>query len=511
MATSTSSPEPTPGSSAAIPSYESVPTADVGVAGGWIGLSGLAAAGMALGAAAAFTVNTPVAIVAGVCAGAGTLLTTVLAKRKLLIEGQDLVQRGFLGEKRIRFSDIDDVRFALAQHTVDVASTLQVRGAGEKISFNLFSAERAAAIGRYVLQQRAPDMVKDISARLRRGETIMWGKLVLNQSGMTLKGKQVAWTEVARIDRAPNFFRVFPVDRPNGVLKLNGRHMNIPLLATLVTQMSGGVTERRKGGEHVEGFADRHHQLGAVVCGRARRPGVEKALLAATVATAAGAAAAMVGLGLSVGVGVGLAALVPLGLWQFRKRQSMAIYDRGIIGGNGTELSFNDITSITRQVVDRYYNGAYIGRTTTVKVRGTGGQSIGFGGGGEENEGLADALIQRLVPKLTERLWHDLQRGGELKVGKIVATRDGLSRGKVLVRWPDIGAVDVQGGDLHVWAAAVGKPLMSVSMGEPNALVLVEMIQAMVNGQVPGKIADAVVETGEQQDHGQEHEQEYAS
>ena len=466
-----------PSSSAHIPAVEAPPLAEIQTAQGWRVLgAGITAALLAVAVVAA-----PDSLVLGAVLGTlgaitGTS-TLMIWHRRLRVRKDAIVETSLFGERQLRLADVDTIKWGSAGLRGPFQG-LSLSGAGTTIRLRFLTTQDATSLGGFLLSHVATTLVPRLAHDLLAGKQLRVRGLRIDKEGLHTKKQHVGWHEIERVTRMPNGVMVFPRDRPDAVMLLPASMPNLPLLDALANQMvehtTGPSLPRRV---EVAGYAPTAGELGALVCGRPVQTRSRNAFLAfsgvmaltvggALVTDAAFSSLVAILGGLFLLMGLAGALLLPV---------SFAVYEGGIIKGS-RRMRWQDVASVTRQMVDQYVNGAYTGRLVTLVIVAKNGKKVRLHGTGGEMEAFSDAICKRLLPVLCEREGAAIAAGASLSIGKVQLKRDGVQTKKRFVRFSEVTAFDVIQGTLHLWVADAKKSVVQIGLAEKNALVALELI-----------------------------------
>ena len=92
---------------------------------------------------------------------------------------------------------------------------------------------------------------------------------------------------------------------------------------------------------------------------------------------------------------------------------------------------------------------------------------------------LADSIKRQVYPGLLARYSRSFNQGNSLSFGSLVLTRDGLRKGRQMLRWQDLGNVSLRQGVLALDPAAPGRyPRIRLPARQlPNVELCIQLIQ----------------------------------
>ena len=162
-------------------------------------------------------------------------------------------------------------------------------------------------------------------------------------------------------------------------------------------------------------------------------------------------------------------------------RGKYALYEGGIIAGR-KRIAVRDCESVAYKVINQYYEGTYIGTHRTLTLRGKSGAKLSFSSMREEAETFCDAALGRLLPQLVNDHRERLRKGEVISYGKVKLSQQSLEIGRKVILLVDLKGVNDHQGSLHFWTDLNAKPVGSIDLSTPNAMVLHRILYDSIYG-----------------------------
>ena len=460
----------------------------------FVWMSVAAGAGM-LGAAAAAAAAWPVALVAAAVAGVASARVILKRRRQIRLRGDRLVEDTGWGSRELRLSEVRLIqqgrRFIQKARDPLSAASLSFKSDDASISFADLKPEGAHEVATAVLQIVAPRLLEQFVEVLANGGSIAFGLVVATKDGLVdtrVRGAQghLRWREIERVDATlADAVRIFALDRPERTLRLPTFTANIVLLHSLILRQQALSVEPLPPAApavDVAGWEPRHVVGGALVCGIPRASALPLAFFGVALCAAlnvawvadeeialiAAHAAALAFLG-----GVTSAAALVLQV----VRRAFAVYEHGVANRGGF-LAFDDVAHLKRAMFDQHANGGYVGRSVTLVLTDSKGKSVRLQGNGDRVESVAASALRRALPLLVAKARQRISSGGSVVSGALVVDAQGLHTQHKHLRWNEIDEVIVAGGCLLVGRSSNEGSRLSLSLDQPDALVVMELVAA---------------------------------
>ncbi len=493
---------------------------EVGVPRGYpIGLGFVAGLVLLGGVVATFFIGKAIPTLIIVACAAVLALTLAIgavacARTRLWVYERGMMKQGLLGRTRLAYGDVVTIRFpgSWPAGLADPLSRATVIGRdNRKIKVGMMADNRSLDAMNLVIERVIPRLGEEALERLQKPDDgkIEFGKATATMAGITFKGKTISWTEIERLNYSPEGVRIFPYNRPESTMVLPLKTPNVPLLtwlwqkrAATPTEATEAVTAEVVGPdgiavapiERVHGFPDLDPELGPLVCGKPRRPGVAAFMVAIT---AVGVLAAVIfqlqpklpGAEILRYVSWGIIGAGLLG-YLIARYLGFAVYERGIRTASRM-MRWEDCEHVTYNVTDMYHHGAFIGRQVSLALKGT-VPTVTIMGSGAKNEGFCTAVLDRVLPVVVAKRYQELAQGGSLSVGKVTLTRDSISYKTDKLPLDQVWSYQLQAGRFYVWRHGQDKPFIDLNAGKKDVHVLMHLLKALLH-MPPGAPGDEEV------------------
>jgi hypothetical protein len=459
----------------------------------------------ALGAAA--TIPEPISLFfAAISLGIFLLAYLVISDRwaNLRVYERGLVaHQGLLSEITLPFDEIQEIRTPRFWPVgmVDPLCRSKLVGHGRKIKATGLPPYPVRNAMNMVLQHVLPRLGKELLDIIDAGGEVKFGSLHFGTDGLSYGKVHIALADVERGDFSPEGFRIYPRGRPTDVIVLPLKTPNLHVLIwlcnsinerTRANAMQPATATAASSDAHkptvatepasVLGFAQHDAMLGAIICGKPRRPGVVRFFSQLSAVGFFGGLTCLTMRGLpwsapcaAVGGVIGTFSLL---FSVLVRKEGLAIYEHGL-QTTWHGLRYDEIEHMSYQVTDQYVNGAYSGRHLVLTLEAP-RATIKLSGTGARDEGYHSAIVERLVPLLAERRYQEVKRGLPLTVSNTTLTHDGITVRRLAVPLAEVSGSNAHQGYYFLWRRGQDKPFLSLPAGKSDARIFWAVVHRLL-------------------------------
>jgi hypothetical protein len=184
---------------------------------------------------------------------------------------------------------------------------------------------------------------------------------------------------------------------------------------------------------------------------------------------------------------LGFAILALLALMASRRRQSAAIvYEAGLLVDQGRRrrwIHWTDILAVRISAVRYGLHGVSWGGRVRASLDLAAGRSVRLPSGLEAYPELIEAIKRAVYPRLADGYRQLINQGLEVGFGPIRLTQQGVLHGRKLLRWQDLGACRLEGGQLVLTPRLKAPRIRLPAEQVPNVDLCFQLIQQL--GQNP--------------------------
>ena len=405
--------------------------------------------------------NPPVFWIVGTISLLMGLITPMILVHRVSVFGDRLEQRTLTGTRRLRFEEVERIRLGHGR-SIGTQPTMGVKfyGAGTKIGLGM--VKDSANVYEFISPLVVPLLAEKLNRKINEAGSVQFGKLTAQADGIVTRKGLLPWHLIGSFTFGPAGARILPTNHPELTVTVPNTSDNLSALMW--------ITEWRKAN-----FFENLKQ-------RAAERGIsEEEFLAAF--------ERRLPAGDSFGMpqqddqlGRHLCTLPPsrfLGLGP--RTGKYALYEGGMVGGR-RRIALGDCESIAYSVVNQYHNGAYIGTHRSLTLRSHSRVKIAFSSMREEAETFCDAVLNRLLPQLVSQHLQRIQNGETIAYGKVKISQTAVEIGRKTIPIAELKGVNGHQGNLYFWTDLNAKPVGSLALSSPNAMVLHRILHLAVYG-----------------------------
>jgi hypothetical protein len=389
------------------------------------------------------------------------LFAPMLLVHRLTVFADRMELRGVFGTRRLTFEGVERIRLGRGR-SLGTMPTMGVRfyGAGTKISLGL--VRDSANVYDFINPLVVPLLAETLNRRIDEAGSLPFGKLSAQPDGVVTRKGLLPWHLIGSISFGPAGARILPTHHPELTVTVPNSTDNIVPLMWIIEWRKSRFFENLKAMAAQRGISEEEF----LAAYERRLPAGEK-----------------------FGVpeqddefGRHLCTMPPAKFMGIRfGRGKYALYERGIVGGR-KRVAVRDCESVAYKVINQYYEGTYIGTQRTLTVRGKSGVKLSISSMREEGEAFCDAALGRLLPQLVDEHRERLRKGEVIAYGKAKLSQQSLELGRKSVLLVDLKGVNDHQGTLYFWTDLTAKPIGSIDLSTPNAMVLHRLVYERIYG-----------------------------
>lgn len=399
-------------------------------------------------------------ILLGVSGVIGLFAPLVLVHR-LSVFVDRLELRGVFGTRRLRFDDVARIRLGRGR-SMGSMPTMGVKFYGVRTKIGLGLVKDSANAYDFINPLVVPQLAEKLNRQIDEAGSLPFGKLAAQPDGVMTRKGLLPWHLIGSISFGPAGARILPTHHPELTVTVPNSTDNIVPLMWIIEWRKSRFFENLKSMAAERGISEE-----AFLAAYERRlPAGEKFGMPQH----------------DDEFGRHLCTMPPakfLGLSFGRGKY--ALYERGIVGGR-KRIATHDCESVAYKVINQYYEGTYIGTQRTLTVRSKSGVKLSISSMREEGETFCDAALGRLVPQLVNEHRERLRKGESIAYGKAKLSQQSLEIGRKSVLLVDLKGVNDHQGSLYFWTDLTAKPVGSIDLATPNAMVLHRLMSERIYG-----------------------------
>jgi hypothetical protein len=372
-----------------------------------------------------------------------------------------LEQRGLLGRQRLRFDEVVRVRLGRGK-SLGTMPTMGVKFYGSNTKIGLGLVKDSANVYEFINPLVVPLLADRLNRQIDEAGSLPFGNLTAQSDGVVTRKGLLPWHIIGSFSFGPAGARILPTNHPALTVTVPNNTDNIPALMWIVEWRKANFFENLKGMAAQRGISEAE----LLAAYERRLPAGEKFGMPEHDAE----------------FGRHLCTLPPakfLGITFGRGKY--ALYEGGVVAGR-KRIAVQDCESVAYKVINQYYEGTYIGTHRTLTLRGKSGAKVSFSSMREEGETFCDAALGRVLPPLVDEHRERLRKGEVIKYGKAKLSQLSLEFGRKSYLLADLKAVNDHQGSLYFWIDPNAKPVGSIDLTTPNAMVLHRLVHEMIYG-----------------------------